>query len=125
MTTKGTMYVTKRPDCAHDSPRQTGALTENLTHAREETHSRLSEDFDLSVEDNHVPYLNALLLARVLPPFDSELGGLEAAMLHQPKGTMHKLVSTFLKLHKEFDQHRAILLEGFHRRYVVEGVSNV
>jgi len=66
---------------------------ENLDQAPVEGSCPLGEVFDLSVEADHIPYLNALLVARIFPSFGGEAHRLEAALRHQPKGTVHKLVA--------------------------------
>jgi hypothetical protein len=108
---------------ARDGP--TALHIENLNQASIEGRRRQPESFDLDVEANHVRYINALLLARIFPSFDGEARRLEAALWHQPKGTMHKLVATGHKLFEDFDKRSAVLLDGFERRYVSQGEPKV
>jgi len=94
------------------------ASEEGFVDASQEHSGGMGKVLDLSVEANHVPYLNRLLLARVLPPLDSHAERLESVMWHQPNGTMHKIVAAFSELDEEFDKRRTVLLKSFESRYV-------
>lgn len=98
---------------------------ENLDQSQVKIPGGMGEAFDLSVEANHVPYLNALLLSRIFPSLDDETARLEAALRHQPKGTMNKLMAAGRQLYEAFDERCSILLDDFERRYITENDPHV
>ena len=94
------------------------ASTESFADAAQECRGRIGEAYDLSVEAQHIPYLNALLFARILPGDDGEVKRLEKIMWDSPRGTMDKLVSAWSKLYEAFNKEAAVVLKDFERRYV-------
>ena len=73
---------------------------------------------DLSIEDNRIAYIEAMILDRILPGGDAKRYPLEATFSKFPRGTVNELMATRAKLYESFRENAALLLEGFERRYV-------
>lgn len=75
---------------------------------------------DLDVEANRVSFVEAMILERVLPPFDSNGYRLETAFMNLPGGTMYKVIATRAKLYEAFREKSSLLLERFQRSCIAQ-----
>jgi hypothetical protein len=98
--------------------RDGSSTLEDGAHLQQEGGSVIGEFGDLDIEANRIALIEAMILDRVIPPFDGQRHRLEIAFMSLPSRAMHKVIATLAKLHEAHRECASLVLEEMKRRYI-------
>ena len=93
----------------------------NIANLKHKGEGIIGKFGDLSIENNRIAYVKAMVFADVFSDDDIKSSRLEPSLGSLPSGTMREVIATFEKLHKARSEKTALLLKGFQDRYVAQG----
>jgi len=105
--------------------RDVSSALENGNHFQQKSSSIVLEFGDLTVEENRIAYIKAMILDGVIPSFDGEAKRLESTIFNLPRSTMDKVIATRTKLYEAHRKRSSILLKRFQRRYVSQSILKI